>query len=91
MPRIRSIRLEASRKRIPARIFIYSKEIHIQQGNSYTARKFIYSKSAGRIHLPALFLFDMSRHSAFFASMRQDMQLVTPREAAMAVKIDITI
>ena len=72
MPRIKSTRLEASRKRISIRIFIYS-------------------KSAGRIHLPALFLFDMSRHAAFFASMRQDIQLVTPREAAMAVKIDITI
>ena len=84
MPRIKSTRLEASRKRISTRKFIYS-------GYSYTARKFIYSKSAGRIHLSALFLFDMSRHPAFFASMRQDMQLVTPREAAIAVKIDITI
>ena len=72
MPRIKSIRLEASRKRIPA-------------------RKFIYSKSAGRIHLSALFLFDVLRHAAFSASMRQDMQLVTPSEAAMAVKIDSTI
>ena len=91
MPRTRSIRLEASRKRIPIRIFIYSKDIHIQQGYSYTARIFIYSKSAGRIHLSALFLFDVLRHAAFSASMRQDMQLVTPSEAAMAVKIDITI
>ena len=37
------------------------------------------------------FHFEVSRHAAFSASMCQDMQLVTPREAAIAVKIDITI
>ena len=85
MPRIRSIRLEASRKRISARKFIYSKDIHIQQGYSYTAKVpvgFTYRH---------FFHFEVLRHAAFLASMCQDMQLVTPREAAMAVKIDITI
>ena len=85
MPRIKSTRLEASRKRIPIRISIYSKEIHIQQGNSYTAKVPIGESYRH------FFLFDVLRHAAFFASMRQDMQLVTPREAAIAVKIDITI
>ena len=85
MPRIRSIMLEASRKRIPIRKFIYSKDIHIQQGYSYTAKVPIGESYRHFFH------FEVLRHSAFFASMRQDMQLVTPREAAMAVKIDITI
>ena len=79
MPRIKSIRLEASRKRISTRKIIYSKR------NPYTAKVpvgFTYRH---------FFYFDVSRHSAFLASMCQATQLVTPREAAMAVKIDITI
>ena len=53
-----------------------NKDIHIQQGYSYTAKVPI-----GESYRHFLLVFVM-----FYA-----MQLVTPRDAAMAVKIDSTI